>query len=98
MSTPVTATQKIIEWILGDIELLLGIQDFLPGNEYDYGVTELTDWLEALLFAPGVYAYKPSGLARMAALAQVRRAVSREDFALVDWDLVIKSVALDSPK
>jgi hypothetical protein len=90
------ATQAIIKWICADIELVLNVQDFLPSNEYDYGITELRDWIEALLYAPGIYAYRPEGLARTAALATVRKAVTEEAFAQIDWDLVLKSVALDS--
>lgn len=85
-----SATQAIIDWIRADAELLLNTQDFQPGNDYEYGPTELQDWIEALLFAPGIYAYRPDGLARMAALAEVRRAVTSEDFALIDWQFVLK--------
>jgi len=92
------AAQEIITWLKGDTELLLDVQDFLPGNDYEYGITELKDWLEDLLYAPGIYAYRPEGLARMAALADVRKAVTRSDFLLVDWELVSKSLGLDSPK
>lgn len=91
------ATQDIIDWINGDAELRIGAQEFQPGNDYEYGVTELRDWIEALLYAPGIYTYRPDGLARTAALASVRRAVTGEDFNQIDWGVVLKAVRLDSP-
>lgn len=91
-----SATQEIIGWINEDAELRIGAQEFQPGNDYEYGPSDYRDMVEPLLFATGRYTYRPDGLARMAALAGIRRAVTVEDFNQIDWDVVLKAVRLDN--